>query len=134
VPAALPALAHAQGVQKRPARIGFDDTPTVPAALEGVQVALARVEDVATGLAEAEQGEDWASEAGDPEVAIGDLLFAVVALARRLRVNPEEALRGRTMIFASRFRALETKARADGVDLHDLDDAGWRERWEATAP
>ena len=123
VPAALPALAHAQGVQKRPARIGFDDTPTVPAALDGVQAALARVEDVATGLAEAEQGEDWASEAGDPEVAIGDLLFAVVALARRLRVNPEEALRGRTMIFASRFRALETKARADGVDLHDLDDA-----------
>ena len=30
VPAAMPALAHAQGVQKRPARVGFDETPTAP--------------------------------------------------------------------------------------------------------
>ena len=37
VPAALPALAHAQGVQKRPARIGFDETPTVPVALATVR-------------------------------------------------------------------------------------------------
>jgi len=132
VPAALPALAQAQGVQKRPARIGFDETPTVPVALVTVRQALTHVEEIADGLAEAERGEDWAAEAGDPEVAIGDLLFAVVALARRLRVNPEEALRGRTMLFARRFRALETQARADGVDLHELDDAGWRERWEAT--
>jgi MazG family protein len=132
VPAALPALAHAQGVQKRPARVGFDETPTVPDALDGVRLALVHVEGVAGGLAEAERGEDWAAEAGDPEAAIGDLLFAVVALARRLRVNPEEALRGRAMGFASRFRALEAGAREDGVDLHDLDDADWRARWEAT--
>jgi XTP/dITP diphosphohydrolase len=133
VPAAMPALAHAQGVQKRPARVGFDETPTVPVALDAVRGALARVEDVADGLGEAERGEDWASEAGDPEVAIGELLFAVVALARRLRVNPEEALRGRAMGFASRFRALEARAREDGVDLHDLSDSDWRARWEATA-
>jgi XTP/dITP diphosphohydrolase len=133
VPAAMPALAHAQGVQKRPARVGFDETPTVPVALEGVRAALEQVEAVADGLAEAQRGEDWAAGAGDPEVAIGDLLFAVVALARRLRVNPEEALRGRAMGFATRFRALEAGARADGVDLHDLDDVEWRARWEATA-
>src|SRR5580704_14769361 len=133
VPAAMPALAHAQGVQKRPARVGFDETPTVPVALEGVRAALERVEAVADGLAEAQRGEDWAAGADDPEVAIGDLLFAVVALARRLRVNPEEALRGRAMGFATRFRALEAGARADGIDLHDLDDVEWRARWEATA-
>jgi XTP/dITP diphosphohydrolase len=134
VPAAMPALAHAQGVQKRPARVGFDETPTVPDALDGVRLALGRVEAVAGGLAEAERGEDWAVAAGDPEVAIGDLLFAVVALARRLRVNPEEALRTRAMGFATRFRALEARAREEGVDLHDLDDADWRARWEATLP
>jgi MazG family protein len=132
VPAALPALAHAQGVQKRPARVGFDETPTVSVALAAVRSALDQVEQVAGGLAEAERGEDWAAEAGDPEIAIGELLFAVVALARRLRVNPEEALRGRAMGFAKRFRALETRAREDRVDLHDLDDAAWRARWEAT--
>ena len=133
VPAAMPALAHAQGVQKRPARVGFDETPTVAVALDAVRGALARVGEVADGLGEAQRGEDWASEAGDPEVAIGELLFAVVALARRLRVNPEEALRGRAMGFASRFRALEARAREDGVDLHDLSDSDWRARWEATA-
>jgi XTP/dITP diphosphohydrolase len=133
VPAAMPALAHAQGMQKRPARVGFDETPTVPVALDGVRVALERVEAVADGLAEAARGEDWAAGAGDPEVAIGDLLFSVVALARRLRVNPEEALRSRAMGFATRFRALEARAREDGVDLHDLDDAEWRARWQATA-
>jgi MazG family protein len=133
VPAALPALAHAQGVQKRPARVGFDETPTAPVALGAVRLALERVETVAGGLAEAERGEDWAAEAGDPEAAIGDLLFAVVALARRLRVNPEEALRTRSLGFATRFRTLEARARDDGVDLHDLDDAEWNARWEATA-
>ncbi len=133
VPAAMPALAHAQGVQKRPARVGFDETPTVAVALDAVRGALARIEDVSEGLGDAERGEDWASEAGDPEIAVGELLFAVVALARRLRVNPEEALRGRAMGFASRFRALEARAREDGVDLHDLSDSEWRARWEATA-
>jgi MazG family protein len=134
VPAAMPALAHAQGVQKRPARVGFDETPTLPVAFEAVRDALDRVDHVAEGLAEAERGEDWAAAAEDPEAAIGDLLFAVVALARRLRVNPEEALRGRAMGFASRFRALEARAREDGVDLHDLDDSDWQARWEATEP
>ena len=134
VPAAMPALAHAQGVQKRPARVGFDETPTVPVALDAVRIALERVDHVAAGLVEAERGEYWAAEAGDPEAAIGDLLFAAVALARRLRVNPEEALRGRAMSFASRFRALEARAREDGVDLHDLDDSDWQARWAATEP
>ncbi len=134
VPAAMPALAHAQGVQKRPARVGFDETPTLTVAFEAVRGALERVDHVAAGLAEAERGEDWAAEAGDPEAAIGDLLFAVVALSRRLRVNPEEALRGRAMSFASRFRALEARARQDGVDLHDLDNSDWQARWAATEP
>src|SRR5450755_313580 len=133
VPAAMPALAHAQGVQKRPARVGFDETPTIPIALDGVRTALGRIDAMAGGgQREAERGEDWAGSAADPEAAIGDLLFAVVALARRFRVNPEEALRGRALEFAVRFRALETRARADGVDLHGLDDAAWQSRWEAT--
>ena len=131
VPAALPALAHAQGVQKRPARVGFDETPTTSLALDNVQSALRRIEDIAGSAShEAERGEDWAAEALDPEDAVGDLLFAVVALARRLRVNPEEALRGRAARFARRFRALEAQARQDGVDLHDLDADAWRDRWE----
>jgi uncharacterized protein YabN with tetrapyrrole methylase and pyrophosphatase domain len=121
-------------VQKRPARVGFDETPTAPLALEAVQHSLSRVADIAAAMSrQAEPGEDWAAGALDAEDAVGDLLFAVVALARRMRVNPEEALRGRAMRFAERFRALELRARLDGVDLHDLDEAAWLERWEQTS-
>jgi tetrapyrrole methylase family protein / MazG family protein len=134
VPAAMPALAHAQGIQKRPARVGFDETPTTAAALDAVRGALGRVEAIADGDPhETERGEDWSADAVDPEKAMGDLLFAVVALARRLRVNPEEALRGRALTFSRRFRALETRARDEGLDLHDLDATEWLERWHATA-
>jgi len=167
VPHALPALAFAQGVQKRPARVGFDETPTVAAALswlrEGVE-ALAAL--AAEAPARADRGADWSParadtasgegldgpEAGAPatagtlaghapppppasrdlEAAMGELLFAAVALARQLRVNPEDALRGRAVSFADRFRALETTARAEDVDLHDLEPEEWRRRWEAT--
>ena len=67
------------------------------------------------------------------EEAVGELLFAAVALARRLRVNPEDALRSRTNRFVERFRELEREARADGVDLHDLDQSEWRRRWESAS-
>jgi ATP diphosphatase len=103
-------------------------------ALEAVQSALRRVAGVTEAMSrEAERGEDWAAGELDAEGAVGDLLFAVVALARRLRVNPEEALRARAMRFAQRFRALESRAREEGVDLHDLDEAAWLDRWGSTA-
>src|ERR1035437_4022577 len=80
------------------------------------------------------RGQDWtATDPAPLEEAMGELLFAAVALARRLRLNPEDALRGRTNRFAERFRALESRARADGADLHDLDAAEWRRRWEESA-
>jgi MazG family protein len=139
VPHALPALAYAQGVQKRPARVGFDETPTVARALERVREALSAVQTMAASApSESAQGEDWAISNGDTATApaedlIGDLLFATVALARQLRIIPEEALRRRTSTFADRFRALEARARHEGADLHDLSIAEWRRRWDATA-
>ena len=155
-------------MQKRPARVGFDETPTVAAALAWVRDGvdeLARL--AAEAPARANRGADWAPSGADTasgegldgpeavepaapgtvaghapppppasrdlEAAMGELLFAAVALARQLRVNPEDALRGRAVSFADRFRTLETAARADGVDLHDLSPEEWRRRWEATA-
>jgi XTP/dITP diphosphohydrolase len=156
IPKGLPALALAQGVQKRPARLGFDETPTSADALAMLRAAFERLASAAQPEpSQPQRGEDWtvtegeigqapgeASNAGtterDPapaapaalEDAVGELLFAAVALSRRLRVNPEDALRARTDSFAARFRLLEQRARADGVDLHDLDAAEWLRRWE----
>lgn len=134
IPRALPALAFAQGVQKRPARLGFDETPSTAVAVTALR---ARLDDLAAlaGAAPADvaPGQDWTvTEAGAAEAAVGELLFAAVALARRLRVNPEDALRARANRFADRFRDLERRAAADGVDLHDIDAPEWRRRWENT--
>ncbi|MEO8897585.1 MAG: MazG family protein [Candidatus Dormibacter sp.] len=158
IPRALPALAYAQGLQKRPARLGFDETPAITdavAALRQAIDALASLAEVAPS--DAVRGRDWTVTEGeirrhdgplvgaDSEAAaappmasldgaVGELLFAAVALARRLRVNPEDALRARSNRFADRFRSLERQASADGADLHDVDASEWRRRWEATAP
>lgn len=162
IPAALPALAFAHGVQKRPARLGFDEMPSTDAALTATREALDALADAAA-MAQAqstsERGQDWSvtegeirrgpahqprdGAAAEPRVApsfapvldhaVGELLFAAVALARRLRVNPEDALRSHSRRFAQRFRALERDARDDGADLHDLEPSEWRRRWEAAA-
>ena len=126
-------------MQKRPARIGFDGTPTVSDALVAVETTLSALRGRAESAPErAERGEDWtgdAQQARDLELAFGEVLFALVALARQLRVNPEESLRARAVAFAQRFRALEGKARQDGVDLHAIDSHEWSRRWkEAAAP
>lgn len=155
VPRSLPALARAQGVQKRPARVGFDLAPALEDALAAVRRALGETAAAALAPAAAERGQDWvvtegqvaqasAEVAGNHppppppppaalESAVGELLFAVVGLSRRLRVNAEDALRRRTEVFADRFRAVEAAARMDGVDLHDLTEEEWQRRWEATS-
>jgi XTP/dITP diphosphohydrolase len=149
VPTSLPALAYALGVQKRPARVGFDESADHAAAVEGIRAALERVVAMAPPAPAPAQGADWPVDAAPPmpgepaaghspgpppaapavEDALGELLFSIVALARKVRVNPEDALRRRAHAFADRFRALERRARADGVSLSDLDPAEWSRRW-----
>lgn len=159
IPQALPALALAHGVQKRPARLGFDELPGVAEAIAGLRTALDRLAAIAaTAPPTVERGQDWAVsegeirlepavtgggpiDAGEPstapavdvEGAVGDLLFAAVAVARWLRVNPEDVLRARTNRFAQRFRAVEDRARMDGADLHDMEAAEWERRWREAA-
>jgi MazG family protein len=161
VPRTLPALAYALGIQKRPARLGFDETEDAAAAVELLRTAVdavAAAPEARAGAAVAPRGADWVLDAtgesvasapvaapapaghaaGPPpaseelEDAVGELLYAAVAVARKLRVNPEDALRRRTGRFAEAFRELEAAAREDGVDLHDLDAQGWNSRWRAT--
>jgi len=143
VPTSLPALAYALGVQKRPARLGFDETPELRDALGWSRRALEELEELGerTAAATPPSGEPvppGAHGAGPPppppelEDAVGELLFAVVAAARRLRVNPEDALRRRTTRFADRFTSLESSARAEAVDLHGIDRDDWARRWDAT--
>jgi tetrapyrrole methylase family protein / MazG family protein len=115
VPSSLPALAWTLGLQKRAARVGFDFAS--PAA------AAESVAEEARELAETADHDRAFEE-------MGDLLFAIVSLARGLKVNPEDALRVAGQRFRRRFAATEAAVRADGKALSDLTDAEKLERWE----
>jgi tetrapyrrole methylase family protein / MazG family protein len=115
VPATLPALAWALGLQKRAARVGFDFA-TPSAAAESV----------------AEEARELA-EVSDHDRAfeeMGDLLFAMVSLARVLRVNPEDALRVAGQRFRQRFAAAEAALRSEGKTFSDLTEPEKLRRWE----
>lgn len=95
VPVGLPALHRAAKLTKRAARVGFDwpSTDEVFAKLD---------EEVAELKAEIAAGDmDKAAE------EMGDLLFVVANLARKLGVEPEDALRGANAKFVRRFRFIE---------------------------
>lgn len=118
VPTTLPALAWTLGLQKRAARVGFDFASPVET-----------VEAVAEGARE------LAAAAGARETfeEMGDLLFAIVSLARRLKVNPEDALRVAGQRFRRRFADTEAGLRKDGVTFDDLDRAEQARRWKETS-
>jgi tetrapyrrole methylase family protein/MazG family protein len=105
VPKGLPALAKAQHVQTRAARVGFDW-----AKAEDV---LAKLDEEIAELREAVSGRDQRRMSHE----LGDLLFTAVNLARRFNLDPESSLRGSITRFASRFAHME---RAAGRPLADL--------------
>ncbi len=102
VPQVMPALARAEKLTKRAAKVGFD-WPDVPAVVAKVREELDEVQ--------------AATSAGERHEEMGDLLFAVANLARHLGVDPEAALRDANAKFTRRFHYVETRARADGVGL-----------------
>ena len=116
VPKALPALAQAQAYQTRAARVGFDWRDIAPV-----------VEKVHEELDELL----CASDGNERENELGDLLFAVVNLARWYRVDAESALRRTNERFYRRFKYIEEKARQSGRDLHQMSleemDVFWEE-------
>jgi len=104
VPMVLPALARAEKLTKRAAKVGFD-WPDLPAVRAKVTEELAEV-------AEAEATGDEAALHEE----IGDLLFAVANLARKAGIDPEAALRDANAKFTRRFHYVEARCREDGVE------------------
>ncbi len=104
VPVGLPALTRALKLQKRAARAGFDWTEAAP-ILGKLREELGEFEAELAGGGLAAEGE------------LGDVLFTVVNLARRLGFDPETALRGTNAKFERRFRGMEARASEDGRPL-----------------
>ena len=102
---ALPALERANKLQKRAARTGFD-WPDASGARAKVIEELAELD---------------SADANDREEELGDLLFAVVNLARLLKIEPEEALRKANRKFERRFRAIEAAPGFAGSTLDEME-------------
>jgi tetrapyrrole methylase family protein/MazG family protein len=130
MPRALPSLVAAQKIQRRAAGRGFD-WAELAGAVDKVREELAELEGAAAGR-EGEEREGSAKDALEEEV--GDVLFAVTALARKLGVDAETALRSTTRKFVGRFEAVERRAAEEGVRLEDLPEDELVRRFRAAPP
>lgn len=116
VPRSMPALAGARAIQERAARVGFD-WPDVAGVVE-------KVAEEAQELAEA-------TDETARQAELGDLLFTLVNLARRLSLDPEDALRESSQRFRVRFAHMEGAARRAGRPLEAHSPAQLDALWEA---
>ncbi|MGE5553004.1 MAG: nucleoside triphosphate pyrophosphohydrolase [Betaproteobacteria bacterium] len=128
IPRHLPALLTAQKMQAKAARSGFE-WPGLAAAVNKVWEEAREVR-LAYAECQKAEGETEATARDRLEGEIGDLLFAVVNVARFLHVNAEVALRRTVVKFARRFRTLEEQARAEGKQLSQLEPDRLLSLWE----
>ena len=118
IPDALPSLLRASRIGARTANVGFDwDEPGDV------------VDKVDEELAELRQAVASADLAHIEE-ELGDLLFTIANLARKLRVDPESALRAANGKFTRRFRAIEQRLAVRGRSLHDATSEELEHEWQ----
>lgn len=115
----LPALMRAVKLQKRAARVGFD-WPSTDQVID-------KIVEEAREVADARDSADHAALADE----VGDLLFVVANLARHLKVDPEEALRGTNAKFTRRFRFIEAELTARGKTPDDSTLSEMDALWDA---
>src|SRR6266704_312998 len=109
LPKALPALMRAQKAQSKAARVNFDWTE--------VRDVIAKVEEEVREMKDAVTSQDRARV----EDEIGDVLFAVVNLARKCKIDAESALQAAIDKFVTRFNRVEDDLRRQGKRLGDVD-------------
>ena len=118
IPNALPALIRSHKIQKKAAEVGFD--------WDDVSEAFSKVKEETNELLEIYQGNDKTSIMEE----VGDLLFAVVNVARFLGVNPEEALNFTSSKFIDRFGFIEETAKLQGKRLEAMSLEEMDKLWE----
>ena len=116
VPRSLPALMQAQKISKRAAKAGFE--------WETVADIWDKVAEERAEFEREEPGSDARS------LEFGDLLFALVNVARREGIDAEEALAASNRKFRARWSRMEELARARGVELGGLDATRLNELWD----
>ena len=119
LPTTLPALISAMRLQERAAGVGFDWPDTV-GPREKIQEELTELDEELASRQSQQRIED----------ELGDLLFAVVNLARKLDCDPRAALEGANGRFVDRFRVVEELALEREIDMGNADLAELDELWD----
>lgn len=119
----LPALLKATKLQQKASKIDFD-WPTARAMVSKVQEEFEEVQE------ELDHWQEGAAPTPALRNEIGDLLFIVVNLARKVGVDPEEALEGTNRKFRNRFDYLEATLKAAGKDLASSSVAEMNALWK----
>ena len=119
VPVALPALTRALKLQSKASKVGFDWNDPL-AVLAKIREECDEIEtEIATG------------QRGKAAAEVGDLLFAVVNLARHLDTDPEGTLRAANEKFTRRFASIERALAAQGKRPQDSTLAEMDALWDA---
>ena len=114
-PPTLPALAQTLNISQKAVDVGFEWQET-----EGVLDKLVEeAREIATAVTPAEV-----------ESELGDFLFTAVNLARKLKVDPETALRETNLRFTRRFKKMEALAREQNLVLTELTAPEWKALWD----
>jgi len=115
VPRQMPALSYSQEIQRRVARLGFD--------WEDIDGIIDKLAEEVGEFKQADSEEERARE-------FGDLLFALVNIARRMGIDSEVALRQANKRFYERFSYMEEVCRQRGLDFSGLSFDEQNALWE----
>ncbi|PYR59846.1 MAG: nucleoside triphosphate pyrophosphohydrolase [Acidobacteria bacterium] len=119
VPKTLPALLRAHEIGTRVAAVGFD-WPAAAQVVDKIEEEVAELRRAATREGAARIEEE-----------MGDLLFAIANLARKLGIEPESALRKANEKFTKRFTEVEERFHAEGRSVHDATLDEMEMQWSA---
>jgi tetrapyrrole methylase family protein/MazG family protein len=122
IPEALGSLARGQKIQEKAARVGFDWTT----AREVTEKLAEELRELAEARAQAGSSRDDAHVREE----LGDVLFTVVNLARRLGIDAEGAMRDANRKFDRRFRYMEKSALAQGRALNEMSLGELEQLWQ----
>ncbi len=118
IPRALPALIYAQRMQEKAASVGFDwdDVPPI----------LEKIDEETKELKSALETEDQTRIKEE----VGDLLFTIVNLARKLHLDAESVLKETARKFSKRFQYIEEQYRQNGENINEASLEELNSFWE----
>lgn len=120
LPRSLPALLRAYKIGTRAAAVGFDWT-TASGVVDKIEEEVGELRDTLT---------DSPSNSERAEEEMGDLLFAIANLSRKLGIEPETALRKANEKFTARFTAMETRIADSGRQMTAMSLQQLEAEWE----